>query len=98
MASPPSINKVLVLILTPFVTCILGNQEPWFVIPIFFPLFLIELKRLGKELKSVGWWLVALSGSYFIAMGCIDSCRTLLMWDAHPKPNIMPKVLWFLHK
>ncbi len=153
MASPPSINKVLVLILTPFVTCILGNQEPWgnrtgFVIPIFFPLFLIELKRLGKELKSVGWWLVALSGSYFIGVGlfvirtrynivvwaiwsalagvgfhyfynslggnkkgalaivftllvgvgCIDSCRTLLMWDAHPKPNIMPKVLWFLHK
>jgi hypothetical protein len=153
MASPPSINKVLVLILTPFVTCILGNQEPWgnrtgFVIPLFFPLFLIALKRFGKELKSLGWWLVALSGSYFIGVGlfvirtrynmvvwaiwsalagvgfyyfyeslggkkkwalalvftllvgvgCIDSCRTLLMWDAHPKHHIMPKILWFLGK
>ena len=87
LAGPPSVEKCLVLLVTPFVTGIAGNQEPFgnrtgFVVPLFLPVFLFALWKLKPIEKPKRLWLFAISACYFIGVG-IFVVRTryhLVVW------------------
>ncbi|MBI2810515.1 MAG: hypothetical protein HYX67_06795 [Candidatus Melainabacteria bacterium] len=87
LAGPPSQEKILVLLVTPFLTWIAGNQEPFgnrtgLVVPLFLPVFLFVLRKFETAQKQLGLWMFATSAAYFIAVG-IFVIRTryhLIVW------------------
>ncbi len=74
LAGPPSFKKTMILLITPFVTWLLGNQEPYggrtgLVIPVFLPVFIIMVKRLTPPLQRLGWWIMGTATFYFLTVG-----------------------------
>lgn len=89
LAGPPSLEKCLVLLATPFLTWIAGNQEPFGnrtgpVVPFFLPIFLFVLWKYKstESYQQLRLWLFATSAFYFIGVG-IFVVRTryhLIVW------------------
>ncbi|MBS1955932.1 MAG: hypothetical protein JST89_17235 [Cyanobacteria bacterium SZAS-4] len=89
LAGPPSVEKCLVLLMTPFLTWISGNQEPFGnrtgpVVPLFLPayLFVVFKYKSAETFQKLRIWLFATSAFYFICVG-IFVVRTryhLVVW------------------
>lgn len=74
LAGPPSPQKVVVLLIAPFVTWLIGNQEPFggrtgVVIPVFMLMFLCFARKFEGEQKRLAAWLLAFSLFYYVGMG-----------------------------